>query len=239
MTVLLLGFLCLILCLPGLFTAPRIIALAVLLCVIRAWILLSVQSCPSLFGLKHGWVPKICSIFFSLLVVYKFRWINAKKSGLKKPNYNHLFIPAIIALIFCALQFYDSFTNRHHYSKPLLETQLYELIIPGIEEEIFYRGILLGVLNDVFTRTIPFFGTRISWSGAVTTILFVFAHGVSFPSNLYNFSIELHFSLADTFDKLVWSIMFLWVRNITQSCYSSMLAHNLSNACLFLARACN
>lgn len=91
-------------------------------------------------------------------------------------------VPA--GLVLALAQFTGGFLNRHQHAPPSWEAHLYELIMPGIAEELFFRGIFQGLLSRVYLRTIPFFGTRTSWGGLAGLILFVLAHGLSFTGLL-------------------------------------------------------
>jgi membrane protease YdiL (CAAX protease family) len=55
---------------------------------------------------------------------------------------------------------------------------LYHLTLPGMEEELIYRGLLLSLL------AVALGGTRkaIGWAAVLTTVVFALAHGI-FPNN--------------------------------------------------------
>ena len=107
--------------------------------------------------------------------------------------------------------------------------------MPGLAEELFERGVLLGLLNHVFPRNIPFFGTRTSWSGLAGIVLFVLGHGFYFayPNTFWP---AAHFPPGLIADKLLFGTLFLWVRERSGSCWAAVATHNLTNFSLVLGQ---
>ena len=61
-----------------------------------------------------------------------------------------------------------------------LETLAFQLTMPGIDEEIMFRGILLGLLMSALKPKIPFLGNP---SVLLTAILFGFVHALTIDKN--------------------------------------------------------
>jgi membrane protease YdiL (CAAX protease family) len=228
------GLLCLLLCAPKLKAAPRILGLAALLyglnelaVAVPYWWWHTFN-----FSLQHNWMGKLFSIVLCLLVIYGVKWVRPAEVGLTRPLPGSLRIVVPVVLFFALIEFTDAFINRHHHLRPTLESHLYQFLMPGIAEELFFRGVFLGLLSRVFPRTIPFFGTRTSWGGVVGVLLFVLGHCLDFSKPLMLLP-ELHFSLGKVFGVGLYGTLYLWVRERSGSCWAAMLAHNLLNTCLY------
>lgn len=236
MLVLFWGLLCLVLCAPKVKTSPRVVGLVALLCGLDGLAtMLPVWWHPLSFGLHMNWTGKLLSILLCLLVIYGWRLVSPQEVGLVRPLAGSWRIVVPVVLVFALANFAGGFFNRHHHTPPSWEGHLYELTVPGIAEELFMRGVFLGLLRRVFPRTIPFLGTRTSWGGIAGLVLFVLAHGLSFTGPLMVLP-QTHFSwdLAMT---AVYGILFLWVRERSASCWAAMAAHNLTNVGLYVGLA--
>ena len=132
-------------------------------------------------------------------------------------------------------QLASGYAIRHQFPRPGGEALLYQSLMPGLAEELFFRGVLLGLLNRVFPRTIPFLGTRTSWGGVVGVVLFVLGHCLSFTHPLMLIP-TAHFSLGRVADKFLFGTLFLWVRERSGSCWAAIATHNLANVCLVLGQ---
>ena len=100
-----------------------------------------------------------------------------------------------------------------------VETLLFQLTMPGINEEIAYRGIMLGLLAKILKPNRILHPAII-----VTAILFGMAHGLSLDSNL-----ELVFNAAPFFGTLVLGIIWAWITLKTGSILLALISHNLGN----------
>jgi membrane protease YdiL (CAAX protease family) len=228
------SLLCLLLCASKLKAAPRILGLAALLYGLNELVV----AVPYWrwhtfnFSLQHNWTGKLFSIVLCLLVIYGVKWVCPAEVGLTRPLPGSLRMVVPVALVFALIEFTDAFINRHHHSQPTLESHLYQFLMPGIAEELFLRGVFLGLLSRVFPRTIPFFGTRTSWGGVVGVLLFVLGHCLDFSKPLMLLP-ELHFSLGKVFGVGLYGTLYLWVRERSGSCWAAMLIHNLLNTSLY------
>ena len=100
-------------------------------------------------GTEWNWTGKIASALFSLIVILVLRkksridfafTLKQRKDSLK-PTLITVGILLIIGLI--VLWLYSSKGN------PTLETHLFQLTMPGIAEELAFRGLFLGLLNVI------------------------------------------------------------------------------------------
>lgn len=257
------GLLCLALCLGGLGRAPGQVGLAALVCALRAgtavwppWF-----CWPGLLGVRlpTGWrrllyavdaTQEILALLLLAGIVYGWRWVTPVEAGLQRPRRGSgRPVVAVMAAV-AAVTVCSAYLKRH--SLPTLEwgQRLFIATLPGLVEELFYRGVLLGVLGRVFERRLWLPGTRTSWGGLVTVMLFALAHGLKsqayvmamMPASNHHVSLEgwyywlplWHSSAADQLYYLVRGSLFLWVRERTGSVWAAAGAHCLLNGCLAL-----
>ena len=103
------------------------------------------------------------------------------------------------------------------------EDMAFQLTLPGLEEEPFYRGLLLFTLYRAFTGRVRLIGVDWGWGAVLTCVLFGLAHGFGFSDG--------HFS----FDPLVMaltavpSVIAVWVTLRTGSLLLPILMHNFGN----------
>lgn len=227
--------LCLLVFAPGLRTAPRIVLLAALLYGLDELAVVGPLWWSHQFGLQYNWLGKLLATVLSLLVIYVLHWVSPRDSGLQWPEPSSWRIVGLVALAAAMLQLASGYLVRHQVRPPSGEALLYQLTMPGLAEELFMRGVLLGLLNNVFPRTIPFFGTRTSWGGLAGVALFILGHGFDFahPGVLLP---TAHFPLGRIADKLLFGTLYLWVRERSGSSWAAVATHNLTNISLYLGQ---
>lgn len=220
---------------PGLKTATRLVLLAALLYGLNDLAVVNPIWWTRQFGLHYNWLGKLLAILLSLGLIYWLRWVSPQESGLQRPRPDSWRVVGLVALAAALLQLLSGYLVRHHGRPPSGETFLYQLTMPGLAEELFERGVLLGLLNRVFPRNIPFFGTRTSWGGLAGIILFILGHGFRFAHPLTLLP-TVDLSLGRIADKLLFGTLFLWVRERSGSTWAAVATHNLTNASLFLGQ---
>ena len=171
---------------------------------------------------KWNWTGKIFAIFGSFVFLLLYRKYDLKDYYLTL-NQNKPFLKKGILIITIILLV--EFVMNFIYNPPEkwnTETILFQLTMPGIDEEIAYRGIMLGlltkILNPFFTKT--FFHPAI----LVTGILFGLAHGL-FLTN----SFELSFKSSPFFFTMILGIIWSWITIKSGSILLALISHNLGN----------
>ncbi|MFD0994257.1 CPBP family intramembrane glutamic endopeptidase, partial [Tenacibaculum geojense] len=101
------------------------------------------------------------------------------------------------------------------------ETILFQLTMPGIDEEIAFRGIMLGLLTKILK---PSSRTIFHPAILVTALLFGMAHGLFF-----NNSYELTFKSFPFFNTLILGIVWAWITMKSGSILLALISHNLGN----------
>lgn len=104
------------------------------------------------------------------------------------------------------------------------ETVAFQLTLPGLEEEPFYRGILLLALDRAFTGRVTFLGLDWGWGAVLSCALFGLAHAFGFSHSHFTFDAV---TMAVT---ALPSFIAVWLRLRTGSVLLPILLHNFGNS---------
>jgi membrane protease YdiL (CAAX protease family) len=112
--------------------------------------------------------------------------------------------------------------NRSDFRQPgvPLETWLYQATLPGLMEELLFRGVLLALLDRAFPARRRMWGVSVGWGGLVVTLVFVALHG---------------WSAGTLLGVLPAALLYLWLRLHTGSLLAPVLVHNLWNLSVYVA----
>jgi len=192
-----------------------------------------------LFGRKitvhWNWFGKAGSFAFGLLfllTVYLHKKIpfHEFKFSLKQKNESwsnslilggFILIPNIILLVF--------FHEKGSIRDSLNESFFFQLTMPGIEEELIFRGILLGLLNRVFEKRMFLFRMKFGWGLILTSILFGLVHGLRIKQG---FSPDIN--VMRILITGIYGFLFGLVAENSDSLLLPVIFHNMSNSVLYL-----
>lgn len=172
---------------------------------------------------EWNWQGKLMALCLSLVVAAlgMFGWRRAgftlrQSPGSLRPA---AFVFAAYALFFLLIAFaFDT-------GDATVETVAFQLTMPGLEEEIFYRGILLLALNEAFRGRIRLMGIDWGWGALLSSLVFGLAHAVSY-SAAEGFAVDpVYLGLT-----AIPSLLAVWLRERTGSLLLPIVAHNLGNA---------
>ncbi|MFN7164467.1 MAG: CPBP family intramembrane glutamic endopeptidase, BDIM_20840 family [Hyphomonas sp.] len=104
-----------------------------------------------------------------------------------------------------------------------LETIAFQWTMPGLDEELFYRGTLLLALNEAFRARTNLPGAPIGYGGLLATVLFGLTHALSYKAGVADFDL-MTFAMTG-----VPALLLLWLRERTGSLFLPVLAHNIAN----------
>lgn len=101
---------------------------------------------------------------------------------------------------------------------------LYQATLPGIAEELVYRGVIQSRLNRLFATRWNLFGARVGWGFVITAVLFWAVHAFraepGAPVSFYWQTLTLQ----------LWAgLVFGWIRERTGSVIPAMVSHNIVN----------
>jgi membrane protease YdiL (CAAX protease family) len=202
------------------------LGIALLLIVINAVLLNpTINPLPQFPGTQWNWTGKLLS-FASFLAIATLPGFNWASVGLtlrqKKGALSAWVVFAIFAMvIFAAAVKFGS-------GRSDLETIAFQWTMPGMEEELFYRGVLLFAFNVALLGRVKILGTSFGYGGLLVTLLFGLGHALFFKHGAIGFdsSTFLMTSLP--------SLLLLWMREKTGSLVLPVLAHNVVNGAFTL-----
>lgn len=104
------------------------------------------------------------------------------------------------------------------------ETVAFQLTMPGLEEEPFYRGVLLLALDRAFLGRVRFLGVDWGWGAVLSCLLFGLAHAFGYSNGSFSFD-----SMTMALTALP-SLIAVWLRLRTGSVLLPVLLHNFGNS---------
>ena len=107
------------------------------------------------------------------------------------------------------------------------------LTMPGLAEELVFRGIYQSLLNDAFGRPWRLASAQFGWGLIVTAVLFAGSNGLVVVDPQLHSRIVLRAAIAPVLLSLVAG----WIRERTNSVWPCVFGHNLSNIVIPVASA--
>lgn len=203
--------------------------LAALLCLSADWFVLMsgrhLQSTWPLLAdldLRYNWTGKIlCTAI--MLVAIACIGLDRREVGLTLRQAPGSVRPALwMMALLCALSWgaQAAIGNGPDLS---LERLLYQATLPGIEEELFFRGVLFVVLMRAFGQDASQPSTRVGMAGWIVSFIFGAGHGFAVSGGAIQFE-----AVAIVATGLI-GLALMWMRQRTGSLLLPLLAHNAIN----------
>ena len=177
---------------------------------------------PELVGDDWNWTGKLIALAITLAIAAHpaFGW---ERSGLTLKQKPGSLVPAlIVSAVLAALFVYFALTSDDGGAST--ETFAYQLTMPGLEEEPFYRGILLLALYEALRGRVRALGIAWGWGALLSCALFGMAHAFGFQDGGFEFDL-MTFLLTG-----VPSLVLVWLRERTGSVLIPILLHNFGNS---------
>ncbi|WP_133162140.1 CPBP family intramembrane glutamic endopeptidase, BDIM_20840 family [Hyphococcus luteus] len=178
----------------------------------------SIPNFPPAAG--WNWLGKSMSLA-GMLVVASLPVFGVRRTGITHFQLRGSWPAFLLLALLCGFFFYMAVSNAD--GRDDWETIAFQWTMPGIDEEIFYRGVLLLAMNEAFTARVSIIGTPIGYGGLLTSILFGLAHGMSFGESGFDFDM---IAVASTGAP---SLLLLWMREKTGSVVLPIIGHNVAN----------
>jgi membrane protease YdiL (CAAX protease family) len=105
------------------------------------------------------------------------------------------------------------------------EGWVFLLLIPGLAEELVFRGVYQSLLNRVFGNPLRLGGAEFGWGLIITAILFAGSNGLVVVDPQLHARIVLPTAIAP----FMLSVVSGWVHERTDSVWPCVFGHNLSN----------
>jgi len=129
-------------------------------------------------SLNMNWEGKIFSYLGAIGYLFLFGRNSLKEFGLtlEQESGSGQFSKRTLVVFFGLVCAYGFMIGGYD---PSLENMLFQLTMPSIVEEIVYRGIMLGLLNQVFARNFKMGTVQFGMGLVITSLLFGMWHGLS------------------------------------------------------------
>lgn len=168
-------------------------------------------------GMQWAWSGKLLEVAAFTVVAWRFGF---EAAGFRRPRGSWIRI-TLVAVLLVTLPTVIGGSGAPQL--PKLSRALYQLTMPGLAEELVYRGVLLASIDRAFTRTWSFLGVRWGMGAVVTSVLFYFAHALQLGED----GVQIAWSQAPDF--LLFGFTLCWLRYRTDSFLPAIVAHNLHN----------
>lgn len=112
-----------------------------------------------------------------------------------------------------------------------IQTLIYLAIMPGLNEELVYRGILFAILMKILTGNSTRSISSVRWSAILTSLLFGLLHGFWFDDHL-----TVHIEAIAFRNAAFSGLVFAWLRTRTGSLVLPVAAHGMEDFLFFLPR---
>ncbi|KUR72725.1 abortive infection protein [Novosphingobium fuchskuhlense] len=176
---------------------------------------------PDLIGGSWNWQGKVGALFVTLLIAGLpiFGWAECGFKLAQKPGSLSAAMPVVAA--YCA--FFLGIALLFPNEPARAEDIAFQISMPGLEEELFYRGLLLAALDRAFAGRWRFVGVDWSWGAILTCALFGLAHAFGFSDGSFTFD-PLTMALT-----AIPALLAVWLRQRTGSLVLPVALHNFGN----------
>jgi len=182
---------------------------------------------PRVDGFQHlhwSWQECILSTAWPFLLIALVPGISLASVGVTSRFRPGWLKPSIVALLL-ALAVPAVFFILGARKKLDAEGWAFLLIMPGLAEELVFRGVFQSLLNRVFGKPWRLANAEFGWGLIITAILFAGSNGLVAVDPQLHVRIVLHSAIAP----FMMSLVSGWVRERTDSVWPSVFGHNLSN----------
>ena len=179
------------------------------------------------FGLKFNWSGKILSLLLGLLVIFSVSKEERIKIGFTFKTNSKSNLKFGI-LFFLGFTLFDLIFKLIVFPKGIafdLETFVYQATMPGLTEEIAFRGILLWLLNKAFIPKWNYKTLDFGWGFVIITFLFGASHGIFLDQDL-NLKTDI---ITIVYLTLISSLSVGVLRVFSGNLMYSVLGHNVIN----------
>ncbi len=174
-------------------------------------------------GLVLNWFGKTLSIAGTVAMLYFLPRVDFRAAGLtwqqNKESLGVVIRMGALVLLFTAGGAFLVSTTPN----TSVENLLWQASMPGIDEELFFRGLLLLLFHQAFGKGLTVWGAATGWGFWLVTAVFGLLHGVTIESG--DFQVNVFAILSTGFLGFVLT----WMRERTGSLVAPMLFHNISN----------
>jgi len=104
------------------------------------------------------------------------------------------------------------------------DTLAFQLTMPGLDEELFYRGVLLLMLNEAFRGPLNILGAPMGWGALISSVAFGLAHALGYSEGGFTFDAMTLLLTGGP------ALLLVWLREKTGSLLLPVVLHNFANS---------
>jgi len=177
---------------------------------------------PNLLPGDRNWQGKLLALALTLAVAAlpAFGWRRVGLTLAQAPGSLRAALPVVA--LYCG--FFVALALAFPGEPGTLEEMAFQLSMPGLEEEAFYRGILLFALDRAFAGRVRFLGVDWGWGAVLSSCLFGMTHAFGYSDGGFSFD-PLYWALT-----ALPSLVAVWLRLRTASLVLPIVMHNFGNA---------
>lgn len=178
-------------------------------------------------GLKFTWIGKILSLILALGIIFSVSKENREEIGFTTKRNSTKQVKFGI-LFFLGFLFFDVAFKLILFPKGGtfdFETFAFQATMPGLTEEIAFRGIGLWLLDKAFIPKWDFKGIKFGWGFFIITLLFGIGHGVVLTEQ-YQFKFDI---ITIVYLTLISSLSVGVLRKFSGNLVFPILGHNSIN----------
>jgi|TARA_R100000501_G_scaffold13654_3_gene24943 hypothetical protein len=169
-----------------------------------------------------NWQGKVLALAGTLAIA-SLPWFGRRRSGLtlvQAPGSLRSCLP--VAGLYCAFFLIIALMFPNDAASP--EIIAFQLTMPSLEEEPFYRGILLFALYQAFAGRVSWLGVEWGWGAILSCLLFGLAHAFGYADGQFSFD-PIYMALT-----AIPAFLAVWLRLRTGSLLLPVLLHSFGNA---------
>jgi membrane protease YdiL (CAAX protease family) len=182
-------------------------------------------------GMAWAWQGKIFETAFFLFIVFIMK-LRSQAALLMPEQAKWIPIGILLGFLYSTGDFWRFFTGTFEPRRSDLNVISYELTMPGIAEELSFRGVMLGILDEAFGRPVKILGESFGVGTLATIVLFYMGHGVIFDEHWH---LAMNFEMIPDF--LCFGFLMCWLRYKSGSILPCVLVHNINNGIGFILSA--
>jgi membrane protease YdiL (CAAX protease family) len=178
---------------------------------------------PLAAGLHWNWLGKIFSVAVVFAAILLLPERTRQEVGIRWRQKDGSLRPAALCIILiCTFSWTLEAWNADGVDVSI-ERLAFQAIMPGLDEELFFRGLFLALLFRAFKENFTILGASIGPAGAIVTFVFAAGHGITVNAG------AIHFDAIAFFTTGTIGAGLLWIRQRTGSILLAIVAHNLVN----------
>ena len=177
---------------------------------------------------QYNWSGKLLAIATSAVMIIatikSSKTLSFTDAGLTFKQREGSVGPALIAIALMIAFIIGLQMLANDGANPDAETLIYQATIPGIDEELMFRGLLLlGLSMAVTGKTWNLWGAPVGWAAILVTLFFALGHSIFISDG----EVQTIWIAMIYTGILGWALM--WIRLRTGSILLPIICHNATN----------